>query len=87
MSEFLFHTLSVFGKKSPLSIKMSGEIGMILTNEQPHLILKYFEYIRDDLQVIDESVRLMSKYNLLPNDALSKRFKISLPILLHQIEE
>lgn len=58
------------GKKSPLSIKMAGEIGVIIKNEQPHLILNYFEFICDDNRMIDETVRLMTKYNLLSNDAL-----------------
>lgn len=70
VSEFLFHSLAIYGGKSPLSLKMSGNIGEVLKNNKPHIFLNLFDYISDESSIVSEAARLMTNYNLLPNDAL-----------------
>lgn len=70
ISEFLFHFLAIAGNKSPLSVKMSGQIGALLAKGNPLDIFRPLVFLPDDATVLSDTVRLMQQYNLLPNDAL-----------------
>jgi predicted nucleic acid-binding protein len=71
VSEFLFHYLAFKGQKSPMSIKQSGKIKEILELDRTYLsFLKIFTSVSMQDSYINDAVVLMTKHNLLPNDAL-----------------
>lgn len=70
VSEYLFHHLAIFGGKAPLTIKTSNLIGGTLMANDPDLFLEQFEYLVDTPNLKTLCIKLMEKYNLLPNDAL-----------------
>ncbi|MBK6994331.1 MAG: PIN domain-containing protein [Lewinellaceae bacterium] len=70
ISEYLFHFLAIAGNKSPLSIKMSGQIGTLLAKANPLDIFRPLVFLPDAATLLPDSVRLMRQYNLLPNDAM-----------------
>ena len=70
VSEYLFFHLAIFSGKSPLSVKMAGEIPLYLSKGAPFDFLGQFEWISDNQSVIQTAIQLMETYNLLPNDAL-----------------
>jgi uncharacterized protein len=70
LSEYLFHCLAVDGGKSPLSIKQSNDIGKTLAYSNHAAFLKQFVYLRDNNLLVEDAISYMSKFNLLPNDAL-----------------
>jgi hypothetical protein len=66
ISEFLYHNLSIFSGKSPLTIKSNGEIGIIIDKSNPHEFLSLFGYLTDYKNLQYDVIEIMSKYNLLP---------------------
>lgn len=70
ISEYLFHHLGVNGGKAPRTLKESGSISNILGLNDPLPFLELFTWLPDDLSMLRPAVEFMSKYNLLPNDAL-----------------
>lgn len=69
-SEFMFHFLTVRGKKSGLSIKESGQIEKIIAEHDPYALLSALRLLPATSDLQEEAIRLMCRYNLLPNDAL-----------------
>ena len=69
-SEFMFFYLAVIGGKSPLSIKESKMIGETIKKYNPIELFLNFDILPVDNEIIKLSYEIMSKYNLLPNDAL-----------------
>ena len=70
ISEFYFHALAAYGSKAPLTLKTSGRISGIMQLHQPQQFLNLFDFLNDNVNLIDASANLMERYNLLPNDAL-----------------
>lgn len=77
-SEIMFHFLMIHGEKSGLALKKSRSIGKVITENDPLLLLKYFKSVNPSSNLQTEALRLMRRYNLLPNDAL---------ILAHCLDE
>jgi len=69
-SEYLFHHLGIVGGKPPLTIKMSNSIAQTLQVRDPTPFLHLFTWLPDDPTMLPLATGFMSKYNLLPNDAL-----------------
>jgi len=69
ISEFLYHNLSIFSGKSPLTIKSNGEIGKIIDKSNSNEFLSLFGYLTDYENLQNDVIEIMSKYNLLPNDS------------------
>lgn len=69
LSEYLFHHLSVFGGKAPLTIKVNKKINEVFSQEDPNIFLSIFEWLEDDFAISHSVIGLMKKHNLLPNDA------------------
>jgi predicted nucleic acid-binding protein len=70
LSEFTFHLLAIEGGKSPRTLKENRSISALLTANPPYTLLNLFTFLPDSSQTISVYVDMMSKYNLLPNDAL-----------------
>lgn len=70
VSEYLFHCLGIDGGKSPLSVKQSSAIATVLSNGNHAIFLKQYTYLQDSDLLVERVPVIMSKYNLLPNDAL-----------------
>ncbi len=70
LSESLFHFLALKGQKSPLTLKVNGEISKCLGESNLSDFLQRFTFIPDGAYVTSEVPLLMVKYNLLPNDAI-----------------
>jgi predicted nucleic acid-binding protein len=69
-SEYIFHFLGVTSGKSPLAVKETKQIRRILKEFDPYQLISVFSMLTiTETQVIN-SAYYMSKYNLLPNDAL-----------------
>jgi uncharacterized protein len=79
-SEFIFHYLGNEGK-SPLTLKVNQEISEIIKGSQIKMILKPLDYLSDSADFFEIVPDLMSKYNLLPNDA-----QILAGTILHKIK-
>jgi predicted nucleic acid-binding protein len=69
-SEFVYHFLSIMSGKSPLRLKKSSRINEILKEHEPIEFIHNFKILDMDEEIIDKSDYFMSRYNLLPNDAL-----------------
>jgi predicted nucleic acid-binding protein len=70
VSEYLFYHLGTLGQKSPRTLKESGAISSVLRVFDPQPFLSLFSYLPDSPAILPLTVRFMSSYNLLPNDAL-----------------
>jgi predicted nucleic acid-binding protein len=70
ISEFLFNFLKLNANASPLSLQSSKRIKGIMENSNDHYLLFLFEYLETDSRIYNTVPQLMSKYNLLPNDAI-----------------
>lgn len=70
VSEFLFHSLAIRGNKSPLTIKMNGEISTYLDEKEVSTFLSQFSILSTNIEIVSAVPSLMVKYNLLSNDAL-----------------
>lgn len=70
LSEFAFHLLAVEGGKAPRTLKENAVIPALLSANSPELLLEKFTFLPDSRRTISTYLNLMTKYNLLPNDAL-----------------
>ena len=71
VSEYVYFILGLNSGISPRTIKEKKLIGNILNNSVKEInILKDFTFISSDERLLDYVPELMSKYNLLPNDAI-----------------
>lgn len=70
LSEFAFHLLAIEGGKAPRTLKENREIAALLTVNPPDTLLNLFTFLPDNSQTVSLYIDLMTKYNLLPNDAL-----------------
>ena len=70
LSEYTFYLLAIEGEKSPRSVKESQEIRHILDHDQPEEFLSIFKVLQNGNEIIPLYLRMMRRYNLLPNDAL-----------------
>ncbi|WP_128543185.1 PIN domain-containing protein [Larkinella soli] len=70
LSEFTFHLLAIEGGKAPRTLKEAQAIPALLSANPPQDFLRLFTFVPDSSQTVLVYLDLMSKYNLLPNDAL-----------------
>jgi len=70
VSEFLFYYLKINATASPLSLRSSKRIKPILENTSDYTLLHLFHFLTTDKQLYNMVPHFMSKYNLLPNDAI-----------------
>lgn len=70
VSEFFYYLLIVNGNTSPRSLQSSKRIQQVLNNSPEQFFLKRFTFLSTDESVVHLVPILMSKYNLLPNDAI-----------------
>ncbi len=70
LSEYTYHLLAIEGQKSPRSIKESCSITDILLRDNPFSLFSIFSLAPTSKEITGVFLEMMSKYNLLPNDAL-----------------
>lgn len=70
VSEFLFYYLKINATASPLSVKSSKRIKPVLENSSDYLLIHLFHFLQTDNSLYNLVPHFMSKYNLLPNDAI-----------------
>jgi predicted nucleic acid-binding protein len=70
LSEFIFHFIAFQTNSSPLSAKMAGKIPACFQKLNPFEMLPGFVHLSNSLEIVESAIRIMSVYNLLPNDAL-----------------
>ena len=70
VSKFLFHFIGLQTGKAPLTIKERKEIAGVIEVYKEDGFLKNFEFIPSAKEILSIVPDLMSKYNLLPNDAI-----------------
>jgi predicted nucleic acid-binding protein len=82
LSEYTYYALIIEGQKAPRTLKERGDIPGILSEKSPKDFLQVFTVLPNINALIPEYLRLMTTYNLLPNDAL-----ILATCLLHGIRQ
>ncbi len=70
ISEYLFYWLKINGGVSPLSLQSSSKISLILRSNSSYDILQRFIFCASTEDLYLLIPQFMSKYNLLPNDAI-----------------
>ena len=70
VSEFLFHFLAHNGNKSPQSIHSSKKIGEVFESSRQYKLINTCLFLPTDKRILTVVPKLMSAYNLLPNDAI-----------------
>ena len=70
VSEYLFHLLAILGERSPLAISESKKVAETLASHQTDSFLSLFSFLPTVQDASLQTVSLMKRYNLLPNDAL-----------------
>lgn len=70
LSEYFFQCIKIDSGKAPLTIKSSGKIAETLSASDHREFLSLFNYLNDEKSLCELCPEMMSKYNLLPNDAL-----------------
>jgi predicted nucleic acid-binding protein len=71
LSEYLFHVLAMTGGAFPKALKEKGDIAALIDNNQKLVIaLSDFSFLEAGSSLILLVPKLMSKHNLLPNDAI-----------------
>jgi len=70
VSEYLYQMLGILGGRSPMAICESKKIAATFESHDLTSFLAEFKVLPIPQEAISESVSMMIKYNLLPNDAL-----------------
>lgn len=70
LSEYTYYLLAIEGGKSPRAIKEAESISAILARNNPEPFLSIFQTVGLKPEITPMFLQMMSKYNLLPNDAL-----------------
>jgi len=70
VSEFLFHFLKINSDRAPLSLKEAGKIKEVFAGSDTFQLLQLFHFLPSTPEIISLVPALMSKFNLLPNDAI-----------------
>ena len=70
VSEYLYHFLAIYGGKSPMAVQKSRFINAIIASSFDYTFIDRFSFLSTDVSIIASVPELMSKYNLLPNDAI-----------------
>ncbi len=69
-SEIIYHSIGFSTGKSPLTIKENKLIPSVVREGDVLKLYKLFDILETNAKVIDQSIVLMNRYNLLPNDAI-----------------
>lgn len=70
VSEYLYQMLGILGGRSPMAICESKKIAATFETHDLTSFLAEFKLLPIPQEAIPESISMMSKHNLLPNDAL-----------------
>ena len=70
LSEFLFHFLAKTGAKAPLTLKSGNAIMNVFAASNQYKLISFFTFLPNTKELFSLVPILMSKYNLLPNDAI-----------------
>lgn len=71
LSEYLFVVLAHYGQKSLRTLKLAYYIPQLLSDHDFESLLQPLTFLEQvDQSVVKETPRLMSTYNMLPNDAI-----------------
>lgn len=70
VSEYLYQMLGILGGRSPMAISESKKIAATLESHDLSSFLSEFRMLPIPDAAISESVAMMIKHNLLPNDAI-----------------
>lgn len=70
VSEYLYQMLGIIGARSPMAICESKKIAATLESHDLSSFLSAFKILPILDEAIPESVAMMGKHNLLPNDAI-----------------
>ncbi len=70
LSEYAFQMLALYGRKAPLTLKVSRQIQTTLREADIEPVLMQFSFLYNSPTVVSLYVYFMDTYNLLPNDAL-----------------
>ncbi|WP_245859911.1 PIN domain-containing protein [Spirosoma aerolatum] len=69
-TEFIYHALGHYGQKAPRTVKEANRIPTVLDNHSPLALFNLFDQVTDKYPKTEEVIRLMTTYNMLPNDVL-----------------
>ncbi|GAB4029625.1 PIN domain-containing protein [Spirosoma gilvum] len=69
-TEYIYHALGHYGQKAPRTLKEANRIPTVLDNHAPLALFNLFEQVTDKYPKTEEVIRLMTTYNMLPNDAI-----------------
>ncbi len=71
-TEVVFHTLSMYSSKSPITLKNNKKLTLVIENIEDVIrdILISVNSLPITKEIYDKSITYMKQYNLLPNDAL-----------------
>ena len=70
LSEFLFYYLKINAAASPLSVQSSKQIKPVFESSSDYLLIHLFSFLPTNNSLYNNVPQFMSKYNLLPNDAI-----------------
>ncbi len=70
VSEYLFYLLKITANISPLSVQSAKNIGEVLEQAGTYNLLQRFSFLVTKEDLVMLVPHFMSKYNLLPNDAI-----------------
>ena len=70
LSEFLYHFLAKNSDASPKTLQRKKEISGVFAGSKQYTIIHLFEFLPTEKKLFNLVPDFMSKYNLLPNDAI-----------------
>ena len=70
VSEYLYYFLALNGGRSPRATQSAEEIHLIFSGSSDYKIINRFELLSTSKTLFSLAPDYMSKYNLLPNDAI-----------------
>lgn len=70
VSEYLYKLLGILGGRSPMSICESGKVAETLDLHETEEFLSGFQLLPIPDAAVPQTISMMKKHNLLPNDAM-----------------
>lgn len=70
VSEFLYYFIGLYGGRSPRAVQSANQIATIFNQSFDYLLIESFSFLSSNETLLSSVPDYMSKYNLLPNDAI-----------------
>lgn len=70
LTEYIYHFMGYHGGRSPRALQEAQRVRDVFSEYNPMIMLDLFEQITDKHPPAEEVLRLMTTYNMLPNDAI-----------------